>query len=104
MRIKAHVVPLDDSKYYGTNVAIEIGQEKTSVNVWMPAHNDPSDAELAKHGYTREDWDNNVLVDYGWDKEPIRSWMITDNHYQSRTDVLVAGAISIALDGLDLPF
>ena len=74
-------------KYYGTIIEIDFadGGDKETIKLWDSGDCTPSERELAMYGYTKYDWDNNILVDaYDGHKLPI--WNIDlfpDSHFES---------------------
>ena len=81
--MKAWIKPLD-GKYYGTIIVIQDGQHRTSIEIWCNADFEPSDRELDLWRCTRQEWDENILIDNGWGgKSPIKEFAICDSHFES---------------------
>lgn len=84
--MKAILLPLS-GKYYGTEIRIldDDGEPITDINIWLNG-GDPSKRELKSWGYTEQQWEQNELVDNGYDgKSYIRSMgLIGDSHYETK--------------------
>lgn len=83
----AILIPLRD-KYYGTKIYLyfEDGYEHEIITLNDPGDFTPSERELAKHGFTVEQWDNNEEVDNGFGgKTEIKKMdLICSGHFESR--------------------
>jgi hypothetical protein len=83
--MKAKLKPLT-GKYYGTEIEITDGPLKDlSFKLWKSTGN-PSDRELVKNGYTRELWENDEIIDDGFNCVTAyeKSDLICDGHYESQ--------------------
>ncbi|RLC88841.1 MAG: hypothetical protein DRJ03_00970 [Chloroflexi bacterium] len=71
-------------KYYGTEIRIEDEGEQWSFKLWG-GKGKPSERQINKAGYTLEQWENNAVIDNGWDSLiPIREADIIDtSHYET---------------------
>lgn len=95
-------------KYHGTEVWVEdevICGEPTDfiITVWTHSST-PSDRELAQYGITREQWDNNEMVDSGCgdgSRICVRNPDITcDGHFESVQSLKIAEAICGAIQNV----
>lgn len=104
--MKAEIAPLE-GKYYGTEIRI-IGLPFPCTNyngtcaftIWYSANYQPSDRELDKAGITREDYNNNSLIECG-DGEtlPARAFLeICDSHFESQFTYELAQLIVHAIN------
>lgn len=94
------ILPLN-GKYYGTVVLVVESADTppTKISVWHPA-GDPSDRELAGWcgGITREQWNNNELIEFTDEPEPARELGITSSpHYESITSIELAKVVQKAI-------
>lgn len=84
--MKAELKPLK-GKYYGTKIKVtdDNGTEAT-IEIWDSGDFTPSKRELESYGYTEQQWEENALVDSGWDTEiPIRETdIVCDSHFESK--------------------
>ena len=102
--MKAQIQPLQ-GRYYGTVIEVIdgacAGQE---ITLWF-ASGTPSRRELAAHGYTPEQWEQNALVNFGdCGMVPIRQAEVTcDTHYECAETLRAAEVIVAALDALTPP-
>lgn len=89
----AEIQPLE-GKYYGTIIKLLSGPASGQIiKIWL-ASGVPSDRELEKSGYTREDWDKNVEVPDGWGgKVPVREICLGDTHYECVESYRIAQAL-----------
>lgn len=77
-------------KYYGTEIQIKFDSEYTTViKLWHNGDYTPSRRELERRGFTEQQWNNNELVDAGWDEDgvmyPIKEVVdICDSHFESK--------------------
>ena len=96
--MKVELEPLE-GKYYGTIINTEHGH----IEIWFHGDFIPSDRELASCGFTRKDWDENILIDDGWGgKEKIRSSDLIDSgHYENQITYRTALKIVDALKDID---
>ena len=84
--MKAKILPLK-GKYYGTIISITDHAGKVhEIKFWDNGDFTPSDRELERHGFTREQWQENVLVESGWGiREPVQQVLeICDSHFESQ--------------------
>tara|TARA_Y100000310_G_scaffold43459_1_gene40540 strand:+ start:2348 stop:2647 length:300 start_codon:yes stop_codon:yes gene_type:complete len=83
--MKAELEELN-GKYYGTIVNISDGEVETSITIWDSGTFIPSDRELESHGFTRDEWENDVETDDGWGgKTTVRKLdIVCDSHFESR--------------------
>lgn len=89
---KAKLLPLE-SKYYGTKVKMPWGEE---VTFWLTSSDRrdnkayvPSDRELAKEGITREQWDDNEIIEthdgFGGDLDiPAKELVEACDHFEDQ--------------------
>jgi len=83
--MKAYIEELS-GKYYGTEITVDFEDgSETTFRIWN-SNGNPSDRELATWGHTRRQWEENELVDNGWDgKSRIRSLdLLSDSHYEDQ--------------------
>ena len=100
--MKAELKPLQ-GKYYGTKiVVIDDNGVQADVKIWNTSDRTPSKRQLEAYGYTEKQWEENALVDSGWDdsKIPIREIDITcDGHFESKKSYELALKIVQKLNG-----
>ena len=98
--MKAYIKSLE-GKYYGTVIHAEVEDGVfTEFEIWYSG-GEPSERELASHGYTVAQWRENVLVDNGWDGQTrIRDLDLTcDSHHETQPTYDLARKIVDALNG-----
>lgn len=95
---KAKLLPLE-GKYYGTKVKLPYGQ---GVTFWLTFSDRddnkayvPSDRELAEEGITREQWDNNEIIEthngFGGDLDiPAKELVEACDHFEDQYSYEVA--------------
>ena len=84
--MKAKMLPLS-GKYYGTRIEIRYGLSTQVITLWDNGNFKPSIRQIERLGYTKEQYDNNELVDDGWSgKCTVKEAMgICDSHFESET-------------------
>jgi len=100
LRCTAKLLPLD-GKYYGTKIEINFANgDKTEFDIWYSGSYIPSERYLEKYGYTKQQYENNELVDNGWgNKSPIREMdLVCDSHFESEETYLLAKFIVDAIN------
>lgn len=98
----AEILPLE-GKYYGTYIRLQLDDgTETIFSIWSEGGGDPSQRELSDAGYTKKNWDDNILIDDGWGgKEPIQSAEVIDTpggHYETQKDYDVCRFIVDAIN------
>lgn len=64
--MKAKLLPLE-GKYYNTKILIEYNNGTSdTIAISASSNFDPSDREIERCGFTKEEWENNIVVDDGW--------------------------------------
>ena len=100
--MKAKLKPLN-GKYYGTEIEIEFedGSDNEVIKFWNTDGFEPSIRELESNGITQKQWDNNELIDNGWDGKSKAKEMdiICDSHFESKLTYERALAVVSALNG-----
>jgi len=85
--MKALLLPLDGSKYYGTQVKI-LGDagETYVINIWNSGSWEPSDRECGLAGITIDQWRTNESIPVRpGESYPARDLLeICDGHFESR--------------------
>jgi len=86
--LNARILPLEDGSYYGSEITVkvidDIGVYYTEIEFGVSGGR-PSDRWLEHCGYTKEDWDNNIMVEDGYGgKAPIQSELVCDAHYETQ--------------------
>jgi len=100
LRCTAKILPLD-SKYYGTKIEIIFPNgDKTEFDIWYSGSYTPSERYLEKCGYTKQQYENNELVDDGWgNKSPIREMdLVCDSPFESEETYSLAKFIVDAIN------
>jgi len=88
--MEAELLPLE-SKYYGSKIRVRKNSFEEVIKIWNNFGDfTPSERELKKHGYSLEDWNNNIEIDNGWGVlEPIQSVELVDtSHFESQSQYL----------------
>lgn len=84
--MKATLMPLI-GKYYGTKIELRFDNgDREHIKLWNSGDYEPSIREIKSWGYTQEQWDNNEIIESGYDGTgPIRSLgLICDSHFESK--------------------
>lgn len=84
-------------KHYGTKVEIRHGDDSRDITVWFSG-GAPSPEQLDRIGVTRQQWDDNALIDDEGYPELAQD-MLDLSHYQSEVEAAIADRIAWALNG-----
>lgn len=85
--MKAILEPLK-GKYYGTKITVlDDNGTKAHIEIWDDGDYTPSKRELETNGYTEKQWEENEMVETGWEdvRLPIRDLdIVSDSHFESK--------------------